>query len=154
MGSTKTVSIQELAPYIQETVSSGGSVELTVPGKSMTPTLIDRVSQVRLVELSTPKCGDMVLYRRDNGQFVIHRIVKCEGDDSYVLCGDAQYQLEVGIRRNQMIALVSAFTRRGEWISCTNAAYQCWWRICVFLRPWRHICAAVRRRAEKLIRRQ
>ena len=120
----------------------------------MTPTLIDRVSQVRLVELSTPKCGDMVLYRRDNGQFVIHRIVKCGGDDTFALCGDAQYQLEAGIRRDQMIALVSAFTRRGGWISCANAAYQCWWRVCVFLRPWRHICAAVRRRTEKLIRRQ
>ena len=144
--SSKTVSIQELAPYIEQAVSSGQSVELTVPGRSMTPTLIDRVSRVRLEELHAPKRGDMVLYRRGNGQYVLHRIVRCAADGSFVLCGDAQYRLESGIRRDQLIALVTAFTRGGDWISCGHAPYQLWWRVCVSMRWWRRLRAALARR--------
>lgn len=143
---SKTVSIQELAPLILEAVSSGQSVKLTVPGKSMTPTLIDRVSQVRLEALSMPKRGDMVLYRRNNGQYILHRIVKCAKDGTFVLCGDSQYRLESGIRRDQLIAVVTAFKRRGDWISCTNVLYQLWWRICVSMRGWRHLRSALARR--------
>ena len=145
----KTVSMQDLAPFIEKKILAGGSVELTVPGNSMRPTLLDRVSKVRLTAIKVPKCGDMVLYGRDNGTFVLHRIVKMCPDGSSVFCGDAQYQLEKGIHREQLIAVVYEFSRSEKWISCDNLIYQCWWRFCVHMRGWRHICAAIRRRMKK-----
>ena len=125
-------------------------MEITVPGNSMKPTLLDRVSRVRLKAIEDPKRGDMVLYRRDNGTYVLHRIVKESEDGTFVFCGDAQYQLEKGIRREQMLAVVSDFSRRAKWRSCDDPVYQCWWRICVQARGCRHLSAAVRRRIQKL----
>ncbi len=147
---SKTVLIQELAPAIEQVISGGGSIEMTVPGKSMEPTLHDRISRVRVVKIAAPKRGDMVLYRRDNGKYVLHRIIECAEDGTFVLCGDAQYRKEPGIRREQMIAVVTAFTRGKNWISCEDPLYRCWWRICVSLRWWRHGWAAVRRRIRNL----
>ena len=149
MDSIKTVSIRDLIPTIQRSISNGGTVEMAVPGNSMKPTLINRVSVVRLTAITVPKRGDMVLYRRDNGTYVLHRIIKCSEDGTYVFCGDAQYQMEPGIRKDQMIAVVTAFSRREKWISCDDPVYRCWWRICVGLRGWRHIRSAVRRRMWK-----
>ena len=73
----RSVSMQELAPAIVQAIQTGGSAELTVTGRSMTPFLRDRVSRVRLTAISQPKRGDVVLYRRQNGGYVLHRIAAC-----------------------------------------------------------------------------
>ena len=147
---TIRVSIHELAPSIAEITAAGGTVEMTVAGNSMKPTLLNRESTVRLTAITEPKRGDMVLYRRDSGVYVLHRVVKVCGDGSCVFCGDAQYQPETGIRRDQMLAVVCAFCRRRRWISCDDPRYRCWWRLCVGLRGWRRVSAAVKRRLRRL----
>ena len=140
------LSIQDIIPPIENKLAVGGSVEMTVPGNSMKPTLLDRVSIVRLTGITSPKRGDMILYRRDNGVYVLHRIVKACSDGTFVFCGDAQYRLEKGIHRDQLIGVVTDFSRRGKWISCDDPLYRCWWRVCIGTRGLRHICSALRRR--------
>ena len=133
------VSIQELGPIIAQTVNAGGTVELTATGHSMLPLLLDRVSRVKLTAIREPKYGDVVLYRRDNGTYVLHRIVKCCADGTYTMCGDAQTALEPKLRRDQMIAVVQSFARRRRWRDCRAVTYQLWWRIHVADRPFRHL---------------
>ena len=140
------LSIQDIIPPIENKLAAGGSVEMTVPGNSMKPTLLDRVSIVRLTATSNPKRGDMVLYRRDNGVYVLHRIIKACSDGTFVFCGDAQYRLEKGIRRDQLIGVVTDFSRRGKWISCDDLLYRCWCRVCIGTRGLRHIWSALKRR--------
>lgn len=135
----KAVSIQELGPIIAHKVRSGGTAELTVTGRSMLPLLLDRVSRVKLTALGEPKYGDMVLYRRDSGTYVLHRIVKCCADGTYTMCGDGQTTLEPRLRRDQMIAVVSEFARRNRWRGCDGLLYKLWWRIHVADRPVRHL---------------
>lgn len=135
----KTVSIQELGPIIAQTVRSGCHVELTVTGKSMRPLLLDRVSRVELSAICEPKYGDMVLYRRSDGTYVLHRIVKCDADGTYSMCGDEQTVLEPGIRREQMIAVVLSFARRRRWRSCGSRWYGLWWHIHTKSRRFRHL---------------
>lgn len=133
------VSMQELAPIIVQTVNAGGTAELTVTGRSMLPLLLDRVSRVKLTAITEPKYGDIVLYRRDNGTYVLHRIVKCCEDGTYTMCGDGQTVLEPRLRRDQMIAVVQSFARHDKWRSCENPLYKLWWRIHVADRPLRHL---------------
>ena len=123
----RSVSMQELAPAIVQAIQTGGSAELTVTGRSMTPFLQDRVSRVRLTAISQPKRGDVVLYRRQNGGYVLHRIATCSGDGTYVMCGDAQTVLEPSIRRDQLIAVMTAFARGEKWRGCDDPAYRLWW---------------------------
>ena len=123
---SKSVSIQELGPIIAQSVAAGGTAELTVTGRSMLPLLLDRVSRVKLTAISEPKYGDVILYRRDNGTYVLHRIIKCCEDGTYTMCGDGQTVPEPGLRRDQMIAVVRSFARRGKWRDCEDTLYDLW----------------------------
>lgn len=55
----------------------------------------------------------MVLYRRDDGSYILHRVYQVERD-SYTMVGDAQTWLEAGIRRDQILAQVTAVRRKGK----------------------------------------
>lgn len=54
-----------------------------------------------------------MLYKRTDGAYVLHRIVKVE-KDSYTMRGDNQFFLEPGIKQEQMIAMVSGIVRDGH----------------------------------------
>jgi len=149
------ISITSLAPILAETVASGRSAEITVTGHSMDPLLIDRKSRVRLTAPGEPKRGDMVFYKRDDGKYVLHRVVRREADGTYTICGDAQYILERGIRPDQIFARVEAFARREKWISCDALLYRVWWNLRLIDRPIRsfviHGWRWVKRKVKKLI---
>ena len=90
------------------------SVPLRISGGSMTPFLVGNRDTVYLSKVNRPlKKGDMILYRRDNGAYILHRICRVEGD-SYTLIGDAQTWPEPGIRPEQVLALVTAVQRKGK----------------------------------------
>ena len=65
------------------------------------------------VELSKapPKLKKYVipLYRRNNGQYVFHRIV--DVGETYICMGNAQFIKEYGIRDEQIIAVATSFNR-------------------------------------------
>lgn len=134
---SRAVSMQELGPIIARTVKSGGTAEMTVTGSSMMPLLLDRVSRVKLVAVSEPMLGDIVLYRRDNGSYVLHRIVAYAPDGTYTMCGDGQTQTEPGLRREQMIASVASFARRKKWRNVDVALHNIWWHVRIADRPLR-----------------
>ena len=90
------------------------AVPLAVSGSSMTPFLAPGRDLVYLSKLTAlPERGDMVLYRRDNGRYVLHRVLSVDGD-SYTMLGDAQTLPERGIRRDQILAVVTAVRRKGK----------------------------------------
>ncbi len=80
---------------------------------------------------------DIPFYRRDNGQFVLHRIVAV--GESYTCIGDNQFELEPGVRKEQVIAVVSAFSRGGREIPVTSLGYRCYCRFWHYSRPIRHL---------------
>ena len=90
------------------------AVPLVISGGSMSPFLINGRDTVYLSKISRPlRKGDMVLYRRAGGSYVLHRIFKVE-DGSYTMVGDAQTYLESGIRPDQIHAIVTAAYRKGK----------------------------------------
>lgn len=99
---------------LQELIEEGKDVSLTVTGGSMTPFLIHSRDSVFLSPAEDLRRGDVVLYRRDNGMYILHRIVRRAADGTYVLCGDAQTMVEKGVRRDQIFAVVTAVRRKGE----------------------------------------
>jgi hypothetical protein len=79
----------------------------------MKPMLIENQDSVVLVPITNdPVTGDIVLYRRDNGKFVLHRIIRVT-PEGYLISGDNQYELEE-VSRRQMLAVVGGFTRKGR----------------------------------------
>lgn len=79
---------------------------------------------------------DLPLYQRDNGQYVLHRVV--EAGEAYTCIGDNQFVKEPDIRRDQMIALVTAFCRGDREHSVKEPGYGLYCRVWHYTRPVRH----------------
>ena len=69
---------------------------------------------------------DIPLYRRNNGQYVLHRIV--DVGETYTCIGDAQFVKECGIRDEQIIAVVTSFNRDKRCYSVTSPVYRIYCR--------------------------
>ena len=137
--SNLNVSLKEFWPVMREVIESGGEFTFFPHGSSMLPLIREGVDKVVLVKPRDIKLGDVVFYQRDNGQFVLHRIVKIKNGD-YIMCGDNQCTLEYGITDNHILAKMKAFVRDGKTIDETNKKYR------------RYIKGLSRRRLKKRIR--
>jgi len=63
------------------------------------------------------------LYRRDSGQYVLHRILKVREND-YVICGDNRWHKEYGISDRHIIGVLTGIVRNGKTIPVTDKKYQ------------------------------
>ncbi len=99
--------MNEMVGLIKEVVSTDGEFRLYPKGTSMLPLIRQGKDSVILVKPSLLSSKDIVLYKRSNDQFVLHRIIKINGDD-LILCGDNQSELEKGIKSTDVIAKVKA----------------------------------------------
>lgn len=99
------------------------ALPLIISGNSMSPFVIHGRDTVYLSRITRPlKAGDAVLYRRDSGSYVLHRICRVRGE-SFTMIGDAQTIREPGIRRDQIFAIVTRVERKGK--TLTPGCF--WW---------------------------
>ena len=91
---------------------------------------------------------DLPLYQRDNGQYVLHRVIKV--GNTYTCVGDNQFDFEYGLRHDQMVALVTAFCRGGKEIPVTTIGYRVYCHVWHYSRPvrlfLRRACGWIRKR--------
>lgn len=110
----RKVAPEELIPELLPLLDQAESVPLTISGNSMTPFLVHGRDTVFLSKVIRPlKKGDMILYRRRNGRYILHRICRVH-PDCYDLVGDAQTRIEPGIRPEQVLAVVNTVRRKGK----------------------------------------
>lgn len=129
--------IEDMAPLIYERLAAGQSVSLSPRGVSMLPMLRQGIDTVTLSPLPEKlKKYDLPLYQRDDGKYVLHRIVKT--GESYSCIGDNQFVYENGLRHEQMIALVTAFSRGERDHSVDEFSYKLYCRVWHYSRPIRH----------------
>lgn len=98
--------MEDVYPYIKESIRDGGQFVIFPRGTSMNPTIYEDKDCVVLVQADEPARYDIVLYKRKSGRFILHRIMKIK-DGNYTMCGDNQYIFEEGIKREQILAVVS-----------------------------------------------
>lgn len=110
----RVLSPEELIPPLLELLEETDCVPLVISGNSMSPFLVHGRDTVYLTKVQGPlKRGDMILYRRDCGTYILHRICREEAG-SYTLVGDAQTHLEPDIRPDQVLARVCMVRRKGK----------------------------------------
>ena len=125
----RKVAPEELIPELLPLLDQAESVPLTISGNSMTPFLAHGRDTVFLSKVTRPlKKGDMIFYRRQNGQYVLHRICRVH-PDSFDLVGDAQTYIETGIRPEQVLAVVNTVRRKGRLLEKGHF----WWDFFVML---------------------
>ena len=139
----KILSPEELIPPLLEALEEVDCVPLVISGGSMTPFLVHGRDTVYLSRIREPlKRGDMVLYRRDSGNYVLHRIYRTESE-TFTLVGDAQTKLEPGIRQDQMLALVTAVRRKGKLLQPGSFWWEFFRRVWIRLVPLRPVIRSV-----------
>lgn len=98
-------------------LSSEEAVEalpVTISGNSMAPFLVHGRDTVYISRITRPlQVGDVVLYRRAGGNYILHRIAAIHGD-VYTMIGDAHSGKEPGIRREQILAIMVSARRKGK----------------------------------------
>lgn len=143
---TKIVQPEVLLEEYRRLLREDPSVDalpLVITGNSMSPFLIHGRDTVYLSRLTRPvRRGDMLLYQRSSGSYVLHRVYKA-GPESLTMIGDAQTMLEPGIRREQVIAIVTRVERKGKLLGPGSF----WWAF--FEKVWIRIIP-LRRTAERL----
>ena len=126
----KVVAMAEMYPVVEEALRVGNRITITVTGTSMLPLLRHQLDNATLEPVTGPMhVNDVVLYQRENGQFVLHRIIGMEKNGDCILCGDNQLVCEHHVRRQQVVGRLTAFTRIGRKVACTSVWYKAY--ICV-----------------------
>lgn len=134
----KQYRLEDLMPLITEALDNGRTVRFSPRGVSMLPMLRQGIDSVEFSSAPDKlKKFDLPLYRRDNGQFVLHRVVKVE--ETYTCIGDNQFVYEPGIRQEQILAVVTAFYRGNRLISTACLPYRLYCRVWHYSRPVRHL---------------
>ncbi len=107
------ISFHQLIPIIRELLRTGQKIRLRVAGSSMYPFIKDgdviEIEEPR----SCPRRGDVLLVRVCEDNYVIHRVVKVDGEYFY-LRGDAQQGLQGPFRQRDVVGRVLAIYRDGR----------------------------------------
>ena len=145
----KSMHLDDLMPLIREQLDSGASVRIHPRGTSMLPMIREGVDSVVLSKLPEKLAKyDVILYQRENGQYVLHRLVNA--GEPYTFIGDNQFDKEDGITREQLIARVSSFYRGDKKIGVDKPLYRfycvAWYNSKGLRRIWRGLSAFIQRK--------
>lgn len=133
-------------------IEQGKGVSTVVTGSSMAPFLISNKSWVYLEKPEHKlSVGDIALYVRSNGDFILHRVYKVDGDDLYFL-GDAQSVVEGPVPYSSVKGVVTKYKRRGKWHESTTLVWLFYSRIWIRTRALRPFFMKIYFALKRLIR--
>ena len=123
---------------IEQAIEKYGFLVHTFSGVSMMPMLNQKQDAVRLVKPKRPlKRYDIVLYGREDGAVVLHRIIRVK-KDGYLIRGDNCLWNE-WVRAEQMIALAEGIYKNGDYLACEERQMK-WYALRQGLTlPWRRL---------------
>lgn len=117
------VHLEDMWPVMKEQIDSGGSVRFGPKGISMLPLIRQGLDTVVLEKApDTLKKYDIPLYRRKDGQFVLHRVVGIN-KNGYITRGDNQVINEFNVKHSQVLAIVTGFYREDKYVSVNDPEY-------------------------------
>ena len=129
----REVDAQEYIAVLRELIEEGHQVSLLISGSSMSPFLIHHRDTIYFKKPDRElRVGDMVFYRRGNGKYGMHRIRRIRPEGFYMI-GDAQWEIEGPLQREQIFGLITAVERKGKLIQPGDF----WWEF--FAKVWLRI---------------
>lgn len=145
------IGLEDVMPLFQEQFARGQSVQFSPRGTSMLPMLREGKDSVVLSPLPDRlRKYDLPLYRRADGQYVLHRVVSV--GDTYACVGDNQFVPEREIEQGQLIAVVTAFTRAGRRWSTKHPIYRIYCRFWHYTRPVRRVWRWARGKIRRILK--
>ncbi len=126
--------------------AQGGVFRFAPTGGSMRPMLREKRDTVVLAPVrGDVRKYDVILYRRADGQVVLHRVIRVDKAGTLVLCGDAQVVPERGIGLEQVLGVLVSFSHGEREVSVRSMRYRVYAAVWVASRPVRRAARRVRR---------
>ncbi len=129
---------------IESVLAENGMYAFFPKGTSMTPLIIQGRDSV-IVERKKERLKkyDIALYKRSDGTYVLHRVVRVK-KDSYTMCGDNQYHYEYGVKEDSVLGVLVSLFKDGKEVDLNGKEYRRYAFKTVFLQP-------IKRTAHKLL---
>lgn len=139
---------------IERLLEQGQRIQIRPQGYSMYPMFVPGRDEAILEKAGGRRLrrGDVILYRRDGGILVLHRICKLREGAIYTV-GDNQREVEGPLRPDQVRGILTGFIRKGKFRSVKNPVYRAASGLWLFLRPIRPLLAKSAAALKRLFRR-
>ncbi|MBQ9673568.1 MAG: S24/S26 family peptidase [Ruminococcus sp.] len=134
----------------EEVIAKNGKLVYTNVGDSMFP-LIKQGRDLLIIEKPNGRLKkyDIPLYKRDSGQYVLHRILKVREND-YVICGDNRSNKEYGVTDRHIIGILTGIIRNNKTIKLHGFCYRMYLFLWCDLFPLRAFVLRVFRKLKSL----
>lgn len=109
---------------ISDYLNNNSTLTYAFKGTSMYPILKEGRDLFTVVSKTSDRCKkyDVVLFRKSEKQYVLHRIIKiCE--DTYVTMGDNSINKEYGIRDEDIVGVMVSFNHNGKNYKVSDIRY-------------------------------
>ena len=116
---------------IERSIKELGYAVAPIAGTSMMPLLKEGRDRVEL----KPYCherlikGDVVLYKKNEGTLVLHRIIKTENGEFFTALGDHQFNNAERVNNNQIIAVACGFFIKARYVNEKTRWYRLYKKI-------------------------
>ena len=131
----------------EDIINEQGQLVYTNVGDSMYPLIKPRDLLVIKKVTAPLKKNDIPLYKRDSGQYVLHRIVKIKNGEDYI-CGDNLAFIERGITDRHIIGVLTDIVREGRTIPVNSPEFKSY----VKLLPLRRFIIRIKNKGGLLIK--
>lgn len=130
---------------IERSIKELGYAVVPITGTSMLPLLKEGRDLVDLEPCSQErlKKGDVVLYKKNDGTLVLHRIIKTENGEFFTVLGDHQFNNDERVNNNQIIAVACGFFIKRRYVNEKTQWYRMYKKIWLCNLNFRRIILAV-----------
>lgn len=116
---------------IERSIKELGYAVVPIKGTSMMPLLKEGIDRVELKTYCHErlKKGNVVLYKKNDGTLVLHRIIKTENGEFFTVLGDHQFENAERVNKNQIIAVACGFFIKGRYVNEKTRWYRLYKKI-------------------------
>ncbi len=108
---------------LEKALNEVGFLCMPFKGTSMLPLFVEGRDKVCIYSLKPEtafKKGDIILYKRESGLHVLHRIMAIKGEE-LVLCGDNHTTLEYGVKPSQVLGICLGYYKYDKYIDFSKS---------------------------------
>ncbi|MCR5637065.1 MAG: S24/S26 family peptidase [Clostridiales bacterium] len=119
------MSMSQLVEMLKSNTQMIQEISVTVNGTSMEPFLHDGKDSVIFSQLPKKlRRGDILLFKRKNGSFAMHRVYSINKNGTVSFLGDSQSVVEKDIPPEDIVLYVPTAIRNGKRINCTHGFWR------------------------------
>lgn len=138
----------------EEEINKNGYLVYKNVGTSMKPLIKQNRDLIVVKKPTRPiKKYDIILYKRPNGNYVLHRVLKVKNNE-FVLCGDNQNQKEHGITNDNVLGVLTSLERAGKIIKINKGKNKIYAHLVTDFYPIRFLFLRIRNYCSNIISRQ